>query len=278
MEKEERGKSMYQLEVHNFDIEKICYSGQCFRMKKNSRGCFEVVAFGDYLEMKQEGELLTLSCSEEEFERVWKAYLALDEDYDQVAELVLDDEYMKKAMEYGWGIRILKQDFWEMIISFLISQQNNIPRIRTCIQTICERYGEAKENLYGETYYVFPTPEALAKVEVTDLRDCNLGYRSRYISRTAQAVADGEFDLSAVAKMDYEQARQELLKLYGVGIKVSECICLYGLHHLSGFPVDTHIRHVLDQYYQNGFPFEKYKGVEGIVQQYSFYYDLFHKE
>lgn len=266
---------MYQLEVEHFDIEQICYSGQCFRIHKNSRGYFEVIAFGQYLELKQDGNMVTFLCSEEDYETYWKSYFSLDEDYGEIVNQIdHNDEYMLTAMNYGSGIRILKQDLWEMIISFLISQQNNIKRIQKCIQTICERYGEEKHNSYGEPYYTFPTPEALAVPTELELRNCNLGYRAKYIKRVSETVASGEFSLESLYSLSYEEAKTELLKLYGIGIKVSECICLYGLHHLDAFPVDTHIKHVLDENYADGFPFERYHGVAGVFQQYAFYYDL----
>ncbi|MDD5935483.1 MAG: DNA glycosylase [Clostridiales bacterium] len=266
---------MYQIQVENFDIEKICYSGQCFRMRKNDRNAYEVVAFGKYLEVHQEGETITLSCTKEEYEQVWKTYLGLADSYDVVTNLVNDsDNYMKTAMEFGWGIRILGQDLWEMIISFLISQRNNIPRIKKCIETICENYGEAKVNEYGDTFYTFPTAEALANVSEEELKGCNLGYRAKYILKTSQMIVNGSFSLKEVRALNYKAARERLMELYGVGIKVAECICLYGLHHLDAFPVDTHINNVLNENYVDGFPFEHYKGVAGIVQQYAFYYDL----
>lgn len=269
---------MYQIEVRNFDIEKICYSGQCFRMKYNKRGGFELIAYGTYLEIYQRGNQLLLSCTKEEYDQLWKSYLGLEEDYVAMAHLLDEkDTYMKKAMAYGAGIRILKQDVWEMIVSFLISQQNNIPRIKKCIQAICEQYGEEKKNSYGETYYAFPTAKAFAALQENDLMACNLGYRSKYVVRTAKSVVDGCFDLNNIQLLSYEEAKAELLKLYGVGIKVAECICLYGLHHLNAFPVDTHINQVLAQNYPDGFPFERYHGVAGVFQQYAFYYDLYKK-
>lgn len=267
---------MIKVNVSHFNIDQICHSGQCFRMRENERGYYEVIASGKYLELQQEGDCLTLFCSQEDYDMLWKSYLSLDEDYGTIIDQIdTEDHYMNTAMEFGWGMRILKQDFWEIIVSFLISQQNNIPRIQKCIQTICERYGEEKQNSYGETYYAFPTPQALSVLGENELRDCNLGYRAKYILRTAQAIANGEVSLDAISALPYEEARTELQKFYGVGIKVAECICLYGLHHLDAFPVDTHIKHVLDENYPNGFPFDRYRGVAGVFQQYAFYYDLF---
>ncbi|MDY2613673.1 MAG: 8-oxoguanine DNA glycosylase, partial [Lachnospiraceae bacterium] len=184
------------------------------------------------------------------------------------------DTYLVRAAKYGSGIRILRQDLWEMIVSFLISQQNNIVRIRRCIQNICERYGEQKVNFRGDTYYTFPEPEALAGLAEDALKECNLGYRSKYVVRTARSIVAGEVDLAAIEKMTYKKAKEELLKLFGVGEKVADCICLFGLHHLQAFPIDTHIRQALDAHYKRGFPRRRYQGYEGVIQQYIFYWEL----
>lgn len=267
---------MYQITVENFDIRKICYSGQCFRMKEISETTFEVVAYGHYLKISQQEDELTLSCSEDEFLLIWKEYLGLNVDYDTITGLVNeDDRYMKTAMSFGWGIRILKQELWETIVSFLISQQNNIPRIKKSIQMLCERYGDEKINENGDVYYTFPKPEAFQHLTDSELKECNLGYRTKYILRTAKAVVDGIFDLEGLPNLSYEDAKKELMKLYGVGIKVSDCICLYALHHFDAFPIDTHIQKVLELNYPGGFPFDKYQGYSGALQQYAFYYDLY---
>ena len=161
-----------------------------------------------------------------------------------------------------------------MIVSFIVSQQNNIKRIRKCISLLCRRYGEEKAAASGKRYYDFPTAKALAGASFEELYACNLGYRSRYIHETAVSIAEGAVDLEAVRKMDYLAAKAELMKLCGVGIKVAECICLFALHKTEAFPVDTHISKVLTAQYPSGFPFDRYKGYAGTLQQYIFYYDL----
>ena len=212
---------------------------------------------------------------EEELRDFWAPYFDLEGDYGAYKKRIDPaDAYLVRAADFGRGIRILKQDLWEMIVSFLISQQNNIPRIRRCIANICERYGERRQNSQERTYDTFPRPEALAKAREEDLRDCNLGYRSRYIKKTARMVMDGEISLEAVRNMKYPEAREELLKLYGVGEKVADCICLFALHQMEAFPVDTHIRQALEKHYPQGFPFDRYKDCSGVMQQYIFYYDL----
>jgi len=244
-------------------------------MKELEENTYEIIAKDSYVRVSQQGEELTFTCSEEEYHSLWKEYLDIEEDYDFIMGLVpTEDAYMKKAMQKGYGIRILKQDLWEIIVSFIISQQNNIPRIKKSITMLCERYGEKKYNDQKEIYYTFPKPEVIINATEEELRECNLGYRAKYILRTARAVVDGQISLENIKRMSYEEAKSELLKLFGVGIKVAECICLYALHHLEAFPVDTHIINVLKENYPNGFPFEMYGKYSGALQQYAFYYDL----
>lgn len=268
----------------HFSVRQICESGQCFRMEllkewEEADGKvhrkYGLPAFGRYLEIGQCGQTVDLSCTQEEFEAVWKGYFDLEEDYGKlIASIDPEDIYLCRAAAFGSGIRILRQDLWEMIISFIISQQNHIGRIRKCIRLLCERYGAQCEKENGEIYYAFPAPESLAEARDEELYTCNLGYRSRYVRETAASVCSGEVDLAAVAAMDYEDALKELQKLSGVGIKVANCVCLFALHNTEAFPVDTHINKVLREQYPKGFPFERYAGYAGSLQQYIFYYDL----
>ena len=262
-------------ELEYFDIGQIHRSGQCFRMEELGEGWFAVVAADKYLEIRQQGKACEFYCSPEDLENFWKSYFDLETDYGSfIRQIDEKDGYLTEAADLGQGIRILRQDLWEMIVSFLISQQNNIPRIRRCIANICERYGERRQGSGGRVYYTFPGPEALASAGEEELRDCNLGYRSRYVKKTAQMILDGQVSLEEVQKMDYPQAREELQKLYGVGAKVADCICLFALHQMEAFPVDTHIRQALEKHYPQGFPFERYKGCSGVMQQYIFYREL----
>lgn len=264
----------------HFSIGQICESGQCFRLRKLERAGepeekYILIALGRYLEIEQKKKEVFFDCTQEEYEQVWKHYFDLEEDYGRIIEMIDErDSYLLRAAEYGSGIRILRQDLWEMIVSFIISQQNNIKRIQKCIDLLSKKYGEKKYTEKGVSYYDFPKPEALAKAGLEDLYACNLGYRSRYIHDTAESVSRGEVDLARLKEMSYKAAKAELMKLRGVGIKVAECVCLFGLHKTEAFPVDTHINKVLCQQYPQGFPFERYKGYEGTLQQYIFYYDL----
>lgn len=265
---------MVKKKLSNFDIRQIHMSGQCFRMEETGQEHFRILAGNRYLELEQQGENCEFYCTQKDFDEFWSDYFDLAGDYAGcIASIDPEDSYLGEAARLGSGIRILRQDLWEMVITFLISQQNHIARIRRCVENICFRYGEEMEQ-DGCRYYAFPTPQALAGASEEELRDCNLGYRSKYVLRTAQAVAEGKVDLERVAGMEYLAARQELLKLYGVGEKVADCICLFGMHCLEAFPVDTHIRQALDKHYPEGFPMEQYAGRQGVMQQYIFYREL----
>lgn len=243
--------------------------------KDETSGKYSLVAFGKYLELSQDGDDIFLECTQEEFDDIWSSYFDMNTDYGHIIESIdSQDKYLVSAADFGRGIRILRQDLWEMIISFIVSQQNNIKRIRKCINLLCVRYGEKRISAAGVEYYDFPTPKVLAGASLEDLYACNLGYRSRYIHETANSIYRGDIDLDAVLRMDYISARNELLKLCGVGVKVADCICLFALHKTEAFPVDTHINKVLAAQYPSGFPFEKYSDYSGILQQYIFYYDL----
>ncbi len=266
---------MVKLDIKNFDLDQITESGQCFRMTKTENNKTRIISDDRYLTAAQVGQAVSFDCSEEEFNSYWKNYFDLRTDYDSyISSIDQNDIYLKRAADFGSGIRILNQNLWEMIVSFLISQQNNITRIRKCISNISEKYGIQKTASDGTIYYSFPQPEAFALLNEDELMECNLGYRSKYVVRTSRMVCDGKIDLSELYRLDYEEAKTKLLDLYGVGNKVADCICLFGLHKTEAFPVDTHIKKVLNEQYPNGFPFQRYKGFEGIIQQYIFYYDL----
>ena len=278
---------MIKITATDLSIRQISESGQCFRLNRIGEERYGLVAFGRYLEINQRGEELLFSCTQEEYDAVWRQYFDMENDYRLYRNAVqAEDTYLLDAVSFGSGIRILRQDVWEMLISFIISQQNNIKRIRKCIETICERYGEkivpedadhiddSGNSDRPAAYYTFPDVQALARVSEEELRACNLGYRSKYIVEASNSILRGEVDLEAIKKMGYKQARGELTKLCGVGEKVADCICLFGLHHMDAFPVDTHIRKAMDEHYPAGFPFDRYDGYAGVMQQYIFYYDL----
>lgn len=265
---------MVERVIDNFNLEQICRSGQCFRMDSRGAGRYSLIAGGRYLETEQQNGRTVFFCEQAEFEDFWEEYFDLRADYAfYMGKIGAEDCYLSEAAQYGSGIRILRQDLWEMIVSFLISQQNNILRIRRCIENICDSYGEKQISSQGEEYCAFPTPQALAVLKEDALMACNLGYRSKYVVRAARNIVDGHCDLENIRRLPYLEAREELLKLYGVGGKVADCICLFALHHLEAFPVDTHIRQAMEKHYRQGFPMEQYQGCQGVLQQYMFYYE-----
>ena len=238
-------------------------------------GHYALVAGGRYIEISQQGQTVRFNCPEDEFETVWRPYFDLDADYGRCKRAVAKrDKYLQSAIATGGGLRILRQELWEVIVCFIISQQNNIPRITKCVENMCSLFGETCYNRSEQVYNVFPTAERLAACTADDLAPVRLGYRAKYILAAARQAASGEVDLDAVRRMDYAHAKAELMRLSGVGVKVAECICLFALHHIDAFPVDTHIRQMLDEHYPKGVPLRRYKGFAGVMQQYAFYYEL----
>lgn len=264
------------LQTKNFNITQIADSGQCFRMNRLEEKHYSLIAFGRYLELWQiDADTVELSSSEEEFDLIWKDYFDIQYDYTKIVNDLMNgvDKFLRDAAEYGGGIRILKQEPFEMLISFIISQNKNIPSIKSCIERICETYGEVKiDRRTGVTYSTFPGPEILAAAKKEDLRALKLGYRDAYIISAAQAVASGATDLSALKDYNHEETVKNLRCIHGVGEKVANCVSLYGLHHIEAFPVDVWINRVLSEIYENRFDIKKYEGFAGIVQQYMFYY------
>lgn len=268
---------MITVTKEHFSPGQILASGQCFRMEEVKEGVWELVAGDRYLKIEEaeEANAFRFYCREEELRDFWGPYFDLEGDYGAYKKRIDPaDAYLVRAADFGGGIRILRQDLWEMIVTFIISQQNNIRRIRRNVQFLAKRYGRRCVSDEGKVYYSFPGPGELARATEADLRAGGLGYRSRYIRKTVEMVLGGQVDLEALEGMDYPSARAELMRLCGVGGKVADCICLFALHHLEAFPVDTHIKKVLEEQYPEGFPFARYAGFQGVLQQYIFYYDL----
>ena len=265
---------MIKKEFTDFDIRQIALSGQCFRLRPLSEYTFSLTALGRYLEISQQGAETVFSCTEQEWKDVWENYFDLHTDYAGIKKAIdPEDFYLQEAARIGGGIRILRQELWETIVTFIISQQNNIPRIQKCVDALCGEFGSEAENFHGNAYRLFPGPEAVASATEERLREMGLGYRAPYIVKTARMVCEKEVDLDRLPALGYEEAKAELLKLCGVGTKVADCICLFALHHIEAFPIDTHIKAMLKRY-PEGFPFERYQGFAGVLQQYAFYYEL----
>lgn len=253
--------------VKCLDIGLCLDCGQAFRFRKNDDGSFHGVVGGTVLDVRQDGDICVFyHTTKEEFENVWRRYFDLDRDYEKICES-FDDEYLIRACREYYGIRILRQDRWEALCSFIISQNNNIPRIKGIVERLCESFGEK----IGEGDYSFPSYEVLADKTVEDLAPLRSGFRAKYIIDAAQKVKSGEVNLEILDKIDIEDARKELMKIKGVGAKVAECTLLYGVGITDAFPVDVWVRRICEELYPKGLP-ECMNGVRGIAQQYLFHW------
>ena len=254
--------------VNCLDIETSVLCGQAFRWKKNEKGFLVGTVKGKtaVIEKTEEGYFFH-SCREEEFREIWYDYFDLDTDYAEICEKISPDESIKKAVEMYYGIRILKQEPWEALCSFIISQNNNIPRITGIIDRLCSMYGE--KNKKGE--YSFPSYERLKGLTVEDLAPLRAGFRSKYILDAAEKLCNKELDLQKIYSITIDEGRNELMKIKGVGPKVAECTLLYGFSKKEAFPIDVWVKRILSELYPKGLP-ECIKGSEGIAQQYLFHW------
>lgn len=253
--------------VHTFEC------GQCFRWNSGNDGIYTGIAGGRVCRV--DGRKIICDAGDEDF---WRAYFDLSTDYAEIrSELLKSDKELEKCIDFGSGIRILKQDVWETIVSFIISANNNIPRIKRIIETLCEMYGDELKT-DGGVYYAFPSAEQLAQLTCSDLAPLRAGYRDKYILDAAQKVASGEVELSALAAMEDDEARKTLMKIKGVGGKVADCIMLFSLGRFSVFPKDVWIKRILTEVYgieerdTDNFVCKKYGQLAGFAQQYLYYY------
>lgn len=274
-----RSLTLCRIKTTDFSVAQTFDCGQCFRFDPVVSTEHEVeyagVAFGRYISFAQDGDILTITGTDEgEFESLWRRYLALDEDYTAIKRSVsaaANSPAMDEAIKFGGGIRILRQDPWEALCSFIISQNNNIPRIKKIIAAMSEKYGEP----IGGGRFAFPTAHALAGAGEDELFALRTGFRAKYIADAARKVASGELDLSAVAGMTHEEAQRVLCTVKGVGPKVASCALLYGFGKTDAFPVDVWMRRALDKYFPNGLDLAALGPNAGMAQQYLFYYERY---
>ena len=273
--------------IDSFELKDIFDCGQCFRWNKEDDGSYTGVINDGVLNVSINGEnIIFKGFLNGDIKKIIYSYFDLDRDYSAIkSKLSKIDDYMKESIKYGSGIRILNQDLWETIISFIISANNNIPRIKGIIERMSQKYGK-KISFEGKTYYLFPTPEDLRDVSVSEFRACGLGFRDIRLYETTHMILDGEFDLDSLYEMNTEQARNKLLTLSGVGPKVADCILLFStLKRFDIFPIDVWVRRVMNDLYIkssdekkvskkviNDMAFEKFGNMAGIAQQYLFYW------
>lgn len=249
----------------DLDLDETLDCGQAFRWRKiaSDHPCTYVGSFVDEpltVSQTAPGKFIFHGVSEQDFLKKWVPYFDLDTDYTELKRRFSEDETLSKACGFAGGIRLLRQDGWECLVSFIISQNNNIPRIKGIIERLCEHYG-------GH----FPTAEQLAQETPDTLAYLRSGFRAKYISDAANRASSGDIDLSQIAAAPIDEARAELKRITGVGPKVAECVLLYGMHRTEAFPVDVWIKRVLAEYYPAGFP-DFLQENAGIAQQYLFHY------
>lgn len=270
--------------VNDFMLSQILECGQCFHFDKLDEEVYEVVAFGRAVKMEQTDKMLRIyGSSMEDYETIWKSYLDMDNDYGLIKQSVIKaDGALKTAVDEKSGIRILNQDFFETLISFIISQNKNIPQIKQCVKNISHRFGDEVIGYNGEAFYVFPDVKKLHDVTEDELRECKVGFRAPYIKNATEAVYSGTVTKEKLDSLDIAQARELLMSIKGVGEKVANCVLLFGLGRREAFPVDVWMKRIMEQMYFDGkdtkkqdieaFAVNKFGDLGGYAQQYLFDY------
>ena len=272
----------------SFEPKHIFECGQCFRWDEQPDGSYTGIVKDNVINVKKvDNSIVFKSLGADNLEKLAIDYFDLNRDYEEIKDTLSKiDEYLANSIKYGSGIRILNQDLWETIISFIISANNNIPRIKGIINRISQKYGN-EINWEGRSYYTFPTPENLAKATVEDLRGLGLGFRDVRVYETTHKILEKQVDLEKMhEEKDTQKVRDELLSLSGVGPKVADCILLFStLKRFDVFPIDVWVRRVMNELYIKNedetkvnkkeierLAKEKYGNLEGIAQQYLFYW------
>ncbi len=274
----ENDRTLILENTENFNIEQILECGQCFRFEKLNNMHYKIIAFGKVLYIKQEGTTVILyPCTAEEYESIWRRYFDMDRNYGEIIEILSADPIMRTACAYADGIRLLDQQPYECLISFIISQNNNIPRIKGIISRMSEAYGTS----LGEGY-AFPTLSQLDKATEEDLFYLRMGFRAKYIRDCLDKLVNKEVDIEKTDELTTDELLGELLKIKGVGRKVADCVMLFSMGRREVFPTDVWVKRVMEYlYFDNSetdiktihaFAKDKWGEYAGYAQQYLFYY------
>ena len=291
----EKENSIILENVKDFNIKQILECGQCFRWERITDTDYIIVAYRRVIEVIQEGSTVTiLNTNMKDFNEIWKQYFDLEVNYGEIKEELSKDELLRKSVEFGYGIRILNQDPFEMLISFIISARNSIPSIMKTIKKISERWGD-KIEYKGNIYYAFPTPEQLKEATLEEIKETGASFRSKYIVDTIGKVNAAieaknnetlneelqQFDLEYIKSLPTDECHKALQNFMGVGAKVADCIMLFSMAKKSAFPVDVWIKRAKIHFYLaqdvslnkiRVFGRDKFGELSGMAQQYLFYY------
>ncbi|MGE5630044.1 MAG: DNA-3-methyladenine glycosylase family protein [Caulobacteraceae bacterium] len=270
-------------DVRDFDAKHIFECGQCFRWVKEEDGSYTGVAYGRVLNVRSDygkGKVFLNNTNVEDFKNIWFEYFDFGRDYGLIKRELAKDPVLDMAIKHGEGLRILKQEPWELLISYIISANNSIPMISRSINLLSEKYGNPVE-YKGKTYYTFPTVEVLQESTLEDISSCRAGFRCKYIYQAARLVGSGELKLEEVEKLDVDEARKELMRTSGVGPKVADCIMLFSMQKFAAYPVDVWVKRVTEYFYMGRdakmkeiqqFARDKFGELSGFAQEYLFYY------
>jgi len=280
--REEKGNTIIE-DVKDFDLSQTLECGQCFRFYKQDENDYVVVAYNKLLRIKQDGSnLIFFDCSENDMES-WINYFDLNRDYSQIKKFLLrKDKVLKPAIEEKWGVRILNQEFHETLISFIISQNKQIPHIKQLVRRISENYGSYLGSVNGEDYYSFPDCSVLGTITEEDFREMKTGFRAPYLADAVLKLSSGELKAADFKGVGEEEAGKKLMTVKGVGEKVANCVMLFSLGYRAAFPIDVWIKRIMEELYFNGedtskdviakFAKENYGEYGGYAQQYLFCY------
>ncbi len=254
---------------HTFDC------GQCFRWEEEN-GTFTGVADGKWARIEEKDDKIIITSNDAD-ENFWKKYLDTERDYAEIKRKVTINPLMEKATQYGYGIRLLRQDFFETLMSFIISQRSSIPKIKSSVKKLCEKYGDEIE-AEGKMYYSFPTAQRLKDVSEDDFREIGVGYRAIYLKKCVEDILSGRIDEKTLLNASTEKAREMLMTMHGVGDKVCDCVMLFSLAKYDLFPSDVWIKRVMCESFGSSEKDAKDVGEKlfgdysGFAQQYLFYY------
>lgn len=263
-----KNNNTYVKGIENFDLKNTLDCGQAFRWEEIQENKWCGIAYSKYLELEKlhDGTVVLYNTDKKAFEEIWKEYFDIERDYNSIISAISGNEILRKASEYGKGIRVLNQEPWETLCSFIISQNNNIKRIKGIIKTLCENFGEKIEG-----GYTFPTADRISQCTLEDLAVLKAGFRAKYILDAATKVSTREIELENISKLPLEDARNELMKIKGVGPKVADCALLFSHKHTKAFPKDVWIKRAMEVLFGGNLPKEA-EEYAGIVQQYIFFY------